>query len=860
MMEEEKQMKQTETPFGATSQAGLSRRGFLGSMAATALGAASLTTLAGCSQPAASNQPKEDGDDATTALASGNAAFAEGTYTSTQHTPYAIAEVTCTFDATGLTSASYAVTATSDNDYFPLFAPALEQMCETVAGAGKTAGVDAVSGATFCSNAILDGIDSCTLQALGVTLPRPEQTNPQQAGYDSFNGTCDKVFSPIKLGIMELPNRVVKSAGSGVWADAAGDKVSVAKELYGAMAENGVSLNLLAGGNLSGLGILPDALDKTTGTLEEALAHAAELTDAIHAGGGKVGFQMCFGGLAPSVPDSVINETPVEDLDAFIDRVGTSAERAKSAGFDCIEIKGASADALNGFLTRRVNKREDEYGPQSIENRTRLFTRMIQKIKEVNGDDFPVGALINGVEENDSELGDNELFMTLEEGIEIAKAMEAAGADWIQVRVGAKSGEMNIWAPDVQHIAPSADGLTGYGTVFDYGSHFDGTVDGSRSGFASFLPIVTAIKQHVSVPVGCAACLDLRLGPDYINDAIADGKLDLVFMNRPLNCDPELVAKIQDGRREDVRPCMKCMHCHDNIGTNKEVPSTCRMNASSFNSLTDVMPEGMVPTPAEKARNIMVVGAGPAGMEAARVAAERGHSVSLYDSESTLGGLIPFAQGVKGNHERFDDYLAYIAAQLEKKQVDMHLGTTVDAALVKQQAPDAVVVATGGVRESRFSGANVFAAKDAFSPAVLGEKVVVLGASVQAIDFAAFLVSQGKAVTVLNEGSSSALDRGQSGWFKSYMLPYLRSNGVQILSGVTVESVDGAGVTFKTDAGLEKTVPCDSVVELYDMQPNTALADELEKAGVEVYTVGDAAEPRNIQHAVTTGNLCARAL
>lgn len=429
MMEEEKQMKQTETPFGATSQAGLSRRGFLGSMAATALGAASLTTLAGCSQPAASNQPKEDGDDATTALASGNAAFAEGTYTSTQHTPYAIAEVTCTFDAAGLTSASYAVTATSDNDYFPLFAPALEQLCETVAGAGKTAGVDAVSGATFCSNAILDSIDNCTLQALEVTLPRPEQLNPQQAGFDAFNRTCDKVFSPIKLGIMELPNRVVKSAGSGVWADANKDKLPVAKELYGAMAENGVALNLLAGGNLSGMGILPDSLDKTDGTVDEALA--------------------------------------------------------------------------------------------------------------------------------------------------------------------------------------------------------------------------------------------------------------------------------------------------------------------------------------------------------------------------------------------------------------------VDAALVKQQAPDAVVVATGGVRESRFSGANVFAA---------------------------FLVSQGKAVTVLNEGSSSALDRGQSGWFKSYMLPYLRSNGVQILSGVTVESVDGAGVTFKTDADLEKTVPCDSVVELYDMQPNTALADELEKAGVEVYTVGDAAEPRNIQHAVTTGNLCAHAL
>ncbi len=851
-------METNETPLSASAKTGVSRRGFLGGMAATALGAATLASLSGCGQQAPASSAK--GEEETTALASGNASFKEGTYTSTQHTPYATAEVTCTFDGTGLGSASYTVTATSEKDYFPLYAPALEELCETVAAAGKTAGVDAVSGATFCSNAILDGVDACTLQALEVTAPRPEQLNPQQAGWDTFEGTCDKVFSPIKLGTMELSNRVVKSAGSGVWADANKDKLPVAKELYGTMAENGVALNLLAGGNLSGFGILPDSLDKIDGTLDEALARAAELTDAIHAGGGKVGFQMCFGGLAPSVPDEVINETPVEDLDAFIDRVGTSAERAKTAGFDCIEIKGASADALNGFLTRRVNKREDEYGPQSIENRTRLFSRMIQKIKEVNGDDFPVGALINGVEENDSELGDNELFMTLDEGIEIAKAVEAAGADWIQVRVGAKSGEMNIWAPDVQHIAPGADGLTGYGTVFDYASHFDGVVDGSRSGFASFLPMVKAIKQQVSVPVGCAACLDLRLGPDYINEAIAQGDIDLVFMNRPLNCDPELVSKIQEGRRQDVRPCMKCMHCHDNIGSNRAVPSSCRMNASSFNSLTDTMPEGMVPTPAQKARKIMVVGAGPAGMEAARVAAERGHSVTLYDSEMSLGGLIPFAKGVKGGHERFDDYLTYMAAQLEKNGVDVQLGTTVDAALVKEQAPDAVVVATGGVRESRFSGANVLDPKDAFSPAATGDKVVVLGSGVQAIDFAAFLVSQGKSVVILNEGDAAALDKGQSGWFKSYMLPYLRSNGTQIHSNVQIASADGSGVTFKTAAGLDKTIACDSVVEFYDMQPNTALADELQKAGVEVYTVGDAAEPHNIQRAVTTGNLCARAL
>lgn len=834
----------TAAPQAPTS--GLTRRGFLGGVAMAALGGASAAALAGCGQS----------DMAATGQ---GPAFQEGTYTSAQRTPYATAEITCTFSGDGLAEVSYAVTKTCAHDYFPVFEGALGELCDATAAQGSTVGIDAVTGATFCSNALLDGIDDCTLQALGISAGTAP-LNPQQDGYDGFEGTCDQIFSPIKLGSMELPNRVVKTAGSGVWADANGDKLPVAIELYGTMAQNGVSLNLLAGGNLLGMGLLPDALDKTQGSVEEALTRARSLTDAIHAGGGKVGFQMCFGGLAPSVPDSVINETPVAELDAFIERVGTSAERAKAAGFDCIEVKGASADALNGFLSRRVNKREDDYGPQSIENRTRLFARMIQKIKEVNGADFPVGALINGVEENDAALGDNEGYMTLEEGIAIAQALEGAGADWIQIRVGAAAGEMNIWAPDVQHIAPGADGITGYGTQFDYAAHFDGMVDGSRSGFASFLPVVAAIKQNVGVPVGCAACLDLRIGPDYLNDAVAAGEIDLVFMNRPLNCDPELVSKMQEGRREDVRPCMKCMHCHDSIGTNREVASSCRMNAASFASLTEAMPEGMTPLAAEKPLKVLVAGAGPAGMECARVAAERGHTVTLCDGKTTLGGLVGFARGVKGTHERFDDYLAYMGTQLEKLGVDVRLGQVVDAAFAQELAPDAVVVATGGLRPGRFADAGALSPEAAFSPAALGQKVVVLGGSVQAVDFAAFLLSQGRDVVMVNEKGPETWDKGQSGWFRSYMLPYLRSCGVPMHSNAAITAVGETGVTFTTAAGLEKTVACDTVVDFSDMEPNPALADELAGAGLTVHTVGDAAEPHNIQRAVASGNRCARAL
>ena len=790
----------------------LSRRSFIKGLAAGAVGLA-----AGAAFPA------------PVARAEGaSIGFIPGTYTSVQTTPYATVEVTCTFTENALTEVSYEVLKTSQADYFTPFANPLKSYCERIVEAGTTEGVDGVTGASLSSNAIREGVNACKVQALGLTIPTGAKApvlNPQEEGFTSFDGDLAEVLSPI-----------------------------------GTMSQNGVGLILLAGGAIRNNGILPDGLEVED--LDAALADAAELVAIVHEGGAKLGYQMCFGGLAPTVPDSVINETPVEDLDAYIERVGTSAARAKSVGFDCIEIKGASADALNGFLTRRINKREDDYGPQSIENRTRLFRRMIEKIKEVNGADFPVGALINGVEENDLYLGDNELFITIEEAKEIAKALVEAGADWIQLRVGATGQEMNIWAPDVQHVVKDANGLTGYGTFFDYSQHFEGMLDGSHSGFASFLPMVKAIKEAVDVPVGCAAYMDLRVGPDYLNDAITRGDLDLVFMNRPLNCDPELVQKLAEHRREDVIPCMKCMHCHDSNSTGKRYPSTCRMNPNTNHSFTEVMPEGGKPLPAETPRKVMVIGAGPAGMEAARVAAERGHSVSLYDNSDKLGGLLLFARGVKGDHEHFDDYLTYMAHQLDKNGVDIHLFKRVDAALVKEENPDAVIVAVGGKRVSKLSGTDatpVFTPEQAFGgESKLGDTVAILGAGVQAVDFAAYLATLGKKIVMIHSDAAVDIDKGQSGWFKKYILPYLQAKGTRIWSSAEILGLEDGGVKFVTEAGYEKTVKVDSVVEFYNMVPNTELADELTAAGFEVHTVGDCADPHNIQRAVLSGNLTAR--
>lgn len=831
----------------------ISRRGFLTGITASAVGVAALGVLGGCSAG-------QSGDDAPTP----GVAFTAGDYTSTQHTPFATVDVTCSFSDATLTNVGYQVTKTSSADYFPVYEQPLMDLCDAIVENGKAEGVDVVSGATHCSRAITEGVNACTLQALGITVSNAMKgtLNPQVDDYTSFDTDCADAFSPIKLGTMELPNRFIKSAGSSVWADRNNNEITVGTELYGAMADNGVSLNILASGIMGDTAIQPHKLDDYKGNLDDAIASITPLIDRVHQAGGKIGYQMCYGGGAPVIPASKINGPSVAELDQFIEDVGTSAQRGKQAGFDCIEIKGASADGLNGFLSRRINTREDEYGPQSIENRTRLFCRMIKKVKEVNGEDFPVGALINGCEENDEILGDNELYTTVEEAQEIAKALEAAGADWIQVRVGGtgEASEMNIWAPDVAHSIHNADGINGFGGMFDYSQHYCGKMDGSRSGFASFLPMVKAIKEVVSIPVGCAAYMDFRVGPDYLNNAIANGELDLIFMNRPLNCDPELVAKMQEKRREDVRPCMKCMHCHDNIGWNKKYPATCRMNATSFNSLTDVMSEGMVPTPAEKPRKVMVIGAGPAGLETAMVAAQRGHTVDLFESETRIGGLMNFARGVKGDHEHFEDYFVYAQHQLDNLGVNLHLATMVTADVVAEQNPDVVVVATGGKREGTYLDSGALDPEDAFGSKVLGSNIVVLGGTVQAVDFSSYLTAEGKNVTIVSPEPADELDRGQSGWFRTYALAYLRANGVKIWNNATIDNLTANEVDITAEGGTGVAIACDNVVDFSTMVPNTDLADELKAAGYEVYTVGDCAEPFNIQRAVTSGNLCARAL
>ena len=379
---------------------------------------------------------------------------------------------------------------------------------------------------------------------------------------------------------------------------------------------------------------------------DDGIEVCRKLADRVHEGGAYIGTQL---GIGSPIDPGDANAYTVEELRMLVAQYGECCARLKAAGFDCVEIKGATTDGLNQFVTRRYNQREDEYGTQTEENRVRFFRDIIASIREACGEDFGILTLINAVEENDVSLGDNDKFILIEESQYLAKSLVEAGADLVQVRVATIGQEANCWATDTNHCVYKAHGTTGYGTQFDYSLHFEGLVDGAHEGAGAFIPLAREIKKVVNVPVGCASYMDPRTTPDLINNAIADGSVDLVFMNRPLTVDPELPNKLQQGRWDEVAPCTRCFHCHGKPYGEAEV---CRVNATTQFAYTDEFPEGYDCAPAETPKNVLVVGGGVGGMEAARILAQRGHNVTLYEKNGYLGGMLPFAEAVKGGHER----------------------------------------------------------------------------------------------------------------------------------------------------------------------------------------------------------------
>jgi 2,4-dienoyl-CoA reductase (NADPH2) len=495
-----------------------------------------------------------------------------------------------------------------------------------------------------------------------------------------------------------------------------------------------------------------------------------------------------------------------------------------------------------------------------MENRTRLFVQIIQEIKRRNGADWPIIALFNGME---PDLTDG---ITIEESTQFARILEKAGADAMEIRA-----EFYTWTKD-----PKRRDSTHFPDIYFYPetpAYVGDMVNKEGWGKGANILMAAEIKKAVSVPVIVCGKMDWENG----EEAIRKGQVDIISMNRRLLADPGAPKKVLEGRLDDIVPCTSCMTCF-NLGEHFQ-PVACRVNPSlGKESEYEIKP-------AQTPKKVMVIGGGPSGMEAARVAALRGHQVVLYDKEKRLGGSMPVAQVVKGfEREDIMSFTRYLIHQIDKLGVKVHSKTVATPEIVEKEKPDVLLLAAGGTHEIpdipgidsrkvqtgkalhqklkmalKFSDPKSIRKLSKLWLPGIGKNVVIMGGRLHGCQTAEYLVHNGRNVTVVDTGTREEIGEGLIEVFlKPYLLYWLEDHGTEFVTEAQYKAVTKQGLVITTKDGTERTLAADTIITALPLKPNTELAEQMAGKAKEVYTIGDAQKPALIFEAVAEGARIAR--
>jgi 2,4-dienoyl-CoA reductase-like NADH-dependent reductase (Old Yellow Enzyme family)/thioredoxin reductase len=518
-------------------------------------------------------------------------------------------------------------------------------------------------------------------------------------------------------------------------------------------------------------------------------------------------------GLIPPAPSPyryhvsgvMLREMTRAEIEFILKKHVEAALRAVKAGYDGAVINVAHGTLLHMFLSPKRNKRSDEYGG-SLENRCRFACEAIRRVRKAVGSDFCIVVRMAGDDFLDGGV-------TLEDALKQAPLFVEAGAEALDISAG-------VFHTSAHKVFPTLLQEEGYR-----------------------VPMTEAIKKAVNVPVVVSGKLQ---NPAFMERILLEGKADFIGVARPLLSDPQMPNKIKEGRLADICPCIYCnLGCRHYQIKSEGFRVTCNVNP-----VCGIEHEYRL-TPAKTSKQVMVIGGGLAGMEAAVMLGKRGHSVSLYEKTDRLGGQWNILASYR---PEVSSITRYLSRELAKSGVKVHYNTQVDVERVKSLRPDAVVIATGARQKlpdlPGVEGKNVVLANEVLSGKVeTGKEVVVLGGGLVGMETAVFLAKQGRKVSVVD-----MLDIGNSVGYtlKEALLEEMIQFGVYQYSNVVPDTITGNGLTVML-YGEWVLLKANTVVVAVGSECNNDLYEPLKGLGIELHLIGDSREPRNSFFAIHEG-------